>query len=530
MASEENKKQSAVEPSRQPEKKKNGERTVNPLKRTIRNPFVYFGTIAILIITIIAFVFIPAVGGGSSGSSGAPSFGSWNGKKIEYTADSYFADQVSQINDYLRQQGMDEQLAQLYAYQVWRLAFQNTVVRTAMLDTARGSGMRISEQTIDEAITKSENFQVDGKFSLEKYNATPLATRLAIRNRLRDDLMIQNFYGDVLSAAPSTGEIEFVASMAKPQREIRYVTVPYASFPDEKAIEWARANEKLFRSIGLSRITITTSQKDAEKVLEQVKNNQLSFEDAAKSHSKDSFAEKGGDLGIKLYYELKEEFSNENDLESLLALKKGELSAVYKLGDNRWAFFRVNSEASSPDFSRKDVLEAVRSYMFDREKGVLENWALETAKKMAEAASSSTLDAAAKSMGYAVKAGGPFMLNYGNPGFYFYGQQISLFMDPYRSDDPDLTGAAEKESFLTELFATPKGAVSKPVVLDGAVVVFTVTRDADAGEQETSYTKFSYPYFYQQAMESQIRSTILSSKKFKDEFNTTFAKIFTPKK
>ncbi|MCX8014240.1 MAG: hypothetical protein N3A02_08130, partial [Rectinema sp.] len=79
-------------------------------------------------------------------------------------------------------------------------------------------------------------------------------------------------------------------------------------------------------------------------------------------------------------------------------------------------------------------------------------------------------------------------------------------------------------------FSTAKGNMTKPVVLDASVVVMNVTDDKPGNDEEAAYTKFAYPYFFQQAMESQIRSTILTSKKFKDEFNTTFAKLFTPAK
>ena len=66
---------------------------------------------------------------------GAPKFGSWNGKPITYTSGSYFASQVSQINEYLKQQGLSEQNFQLYAYQVWRMAFQSTAIRAGIVDT-----------------------------------------------------------------------------------------------------------------------------------------------------------------------------------------------------------------------------------------------------------------------------------------------------------------------------------------------------------------------------------------------------------
>jgi len=65
-------------------------------------------------------------------------------------------------------------------------------------------------------------------------------------------------------------------------------------------------------------------------------------------------------------------------------------------------------------------------------------------------------------------------------------------------------------------------------VLDTSVIVFAVTKESEATDQETSYTKFAYPYFYQTALENHIQNTFLASKKFKDNFNTTFVKLFMP--
>jgi len=528
MVSEENKKQPQNSGHAPSEKKAEGKKPESTLRKSIKNPFVYVGTIVILVLTIIAFVLIPGVGGGSISAGQTPAFGYWNGIPIQFTSDSYFADQVSQINDYLRQQGINDTQTQLYAYQVWRMAFQNTVVRTAILDAAKRSGMRISEKTIDEEITKDAQFQVDGKFSMDKYNAASLSTRLSARSKIRDDLLVQNYYGDLMAVSPSTAEIDFVASMAKPQRTIQYVNIPFADFPQDKTIEWAKSNESLFRTIGLSKITITTSQQDAEKVLAQIKANSLSFEDAAKSHSKDAYADKGGDMGTLVFYDLKGQFQNDKDAETVMALKKGDISPIFKQTDNAWAFYKVNTETAAPDFTKPAVIDEVKTYMFDKEKSVMETWALSKADAFTADAGKASFAAAAKQVGLEAKSAGPFILNFGKPTFYFYGQQVGLFQEPYRSLDNALVGAEQNENFLTTLFSTAKNAIAKPVVLDSSVVVLTVTEDKEATDQEISYTKFSYPYFFQTALETELRTTILSSKSLKDNFNATFAKFFAP--
>jgi len=495
-------------------------------KRGIKNPFVYGGTIVILIITVIAFVFIPSLGGGLSSSGSAPKFGSWNGKPITYTTGSYFASQVAQINDYLRQQGLSEENFQLYAYQVWNMAFQSAAIRTALLDTVDASGFRVTEKGLDEAVAELAEFQVDGKFSLEKYNSVTQAARLELRNSTKADLLVRRYYEDLYTMAPSAAEISFVAAMAKPQRKIAYVTLPLSDYPTEEVAAWGARNADLFRSFELSRITITSSEADAKKVLAQVKENKLSFEDAAKSHSQDAYADKGGDAGSVFYFAFAEDFANKDDAAKVAALPKGEVSDVYAIGEKTWAFFKINGELTQPDFTKQTTLDEARFYISDKEKGTLESWAIEKAGAMASAADGMVFRTAARKAGLEVKSAGPFIVNVGNPTFYAYNQQIPLLQTPFQNSDPALQAAEQDEAFMVELFAKTKGGVSKPLVVGDSVIVFTVTDDTEASDDDTAMVKFAYPYFLQQAVDAATRDSFLKSKKLKDEFNTTFFKVF----
>ena len=495
-------------------------------KRGVKNPFVYGGTIVILIITVIAFVFIPSIGGGLATSGSAPKFGSWDGKSITYTAGSYFANQVAQINDYLKQQGLSEQNFQLYAYQVWRMAFQSTAIRVGIMDAVQKSGFKVTDKGLDEAMAENAAFQQDGKFSIEKYNAMTMSARLALRASTKEDLLVRRYYEDLYSIAPSTAEIAFVASMAKPQRDISYAFIPLANYPAEDVAAWGNKNADLFRTLGISRITVTSSESDAKKILQQVKDNKLSFEDAAKSHSKDAYADKGGDAGTVPYYVFSEGFLVKDDAAKIAALKKGDISEVYKIADKAWAFFMINSELAAPDFSKQATLDEVRAYLNDKEKGTLESWAIAKANAIVGSIDAAQFQPAAKKAGLAVKSAGPFIINIGNPTFYAYNQQIPLLQTPFANSDPELQAAEQDEAFMTELFSLAKGKVSKPLVVGDSVMIFSVNSDKEATDDDTAMVKFAYPYFHQQAIDTQTRDTFLKSKKLKDDFNTVFFKIF----
>ncbi|MCX7026989.1 MAG: SurA N-terminal domain-containing protein [Spirochaetes bacterium] len=504
---------------------KKTEKKASP-KRGVKNPFVYGGTIVILIITIVAFVFIPSIGGGVSSSGQAPNFGSWGGKPITYTSGSYFAKQVSQINDYLKQQGLSEQNYQLYAYQVWRMAFQSAAIRTALLKTLDAGGFRVTDKGLDEAVAKNDAYLDNGVFSIDKYNKTLMATKMSIRSSTKEDLLIRRYYEDVYSLPPSTAELTFVASMAKPQRTISYVALPLSAYPKSEVVTWAKANSDLFRTFGVSRISVTSSESDAKKIRQQVIDNKPSFEDAAKSHSKDAYADKGGDAGTVYYYTFAEGFSKSDDAAKAAALGKGEISPVYKIAEGSWAFFRINNALAAPDFNSDSVINEARAYLEQKEKGTLESWSLAQANKLVTSTDLTAFQKAAKAAGYSLQTAGPFIINTGNPTFYAYNQQIPLLNTPNPSKDPNLSLIESDASFIPELFSLDKGKVGKPLVVGDNVLVFGVTEDKDGTEDETAMVQFAYPYFQQQALDAGIKDSFLKSKKFKDNFSTTFFKIF----
>ncbi len=495
-------------------------------KRGIKNPFVYGGTVIILVITIIAFVFIPSMGGSLSSSTN-PEFGKWKGKPIAYAAGSYFAAQVAQINDYLKQQGLSEQNFQLYAYQVWRMAFQSTAVRTAMIESVKAAGFFVTEKGLDEAVTQNAAFLEDGKFSLQKYNSTPMATKMSIRADVAQELLLKRYYEDLYTQSPSSAEAAFVASIAQPQREIDYVTIPLSSFPETEVKKWATQNPDNFRTLKITRITITSSEADAKKILQQVKDNKLSFEDAAKSHSQDSYAAKGGDAGNVFYHVFASDFATADDAAKVATLGKGDISDVYKVSEKAWIFYRIDEPLSAPDFSKAATLAEVTAYLNAKERGVLEGWAIAKANELVTSTDAASFASAARKQKLDVKQAGPFIINLGNPTFYAYNQQIPLLQSTWQNSDPSLSGAETDESFMTTLFSTPKGSVSKPLVLGDYVVVFAVTNDTAAEEDDLALVKMAFPYFHQQSLEAEARNTFLASKNLKDNFSEAFFKIFS---
>ncbi len=247
-------------------------------KRGIKNPYIYAGTIVVLVIVVIAFVFVPMGGGsGSAVSDNGRSldFGSYAGKQIEYGQGSYMALQVRDLNDRMRQQGLNEDNYQLFAYQVYRGAFERTLLRLAAIDTVKKAGGSVTEAWLDTKVSESAEFQESGKFSAQKYHDATLAEKLRIRDQIREDTLYQTYFNDLMSLTPSSKEVEFIKEMAKETRTINYVTYPLSNFPDAEVAVWGKAHADLFRSLKLSRVTITTSEADATKIAAEIQRREV---------------------------------------------------------------------------------------------------------------------------------------------------------------------------------------------------------------------------------------------------------------
>ncbi len=500
---------------------------IEAVKKAGKSTFQLIGLVVILLITIVAFVFVPSqAGGGSNGQNFE--FGSYNGQMITYAQGSYFAKQVQVVNDSMKQQGLSEQNFQLFAYQVWRQAFERTVSHIAILDAVKRAGGHVSEDYLDNKMAENPTFQEGGKFSPRLYREATPASKLALRDGLREDALISLYTEEVLSITPSSKELAFVKDMAKDTRTIEYALLPLAKYPDSEVAAWAASNAALFRRLKLSRITLSTKQADAEKILKQVKSDALAFEEAAKGNSTDSYADKGGAMGLKYFYEIQSDLDKKEDADKLAELKTGEYSAVLKTASGSFAFFRADDALFPADLKDASVLKDARAYMLRFERGKLEDWAIAQAKVLPEGPGAA-FEANAKKASLELATAGPFPLNFADADFAAYGQRIPLFNKVNSTGAAALAQASTNEAFLTAAFSVAPGAVSKPLVLGDSVLVLKVKEAGVASEDQLSSLALYYPYFFQQKTSAELSSLFLKSPALKDNFMTVFFKYFAPK-
>ena len=155
---------------------------------------------------------------------------------------------------------------------------------------------------------------------------------------------------------------------------------------------------------------------NAKAILKQLQNSESSFEDLARTHSKDIFAEKGGDMGYKYYYELREEFTSNAELDSVFNMNSGETSDVIKTSFG-WVIYRIDEAKQLPDFSNEETLKTARTYMERFERGTIEDYLTKQAENFKTLAAQKGFEAAAAQEGIESDTTDFFPVNYG--GLYF---------------------------------------------------------------------------------------------------------------
>ncbi|QIB67423.1 SurA N-terminal domain-containing protein [Kineobactrum salinum] len=139
-------------------------------------------------------------------------------------------------------------------------ALEGIINRKVLLQSAVELDLVVSEQELGKVIAGMEQFQMDGQFSPEMYKsllASAGYTPASFKRALRDDLLVNQLRSGLAGSDFATpAELELNARILGEQRDIRYLTIPFAPFLEDAGgdIEQAdieayyRANEERFRT------------------------------------------------------------------------------------------------------------------------------------------------------------------------------------------------------------------------------------------------------------------------------------------
>ena len=502
------------------------------IQRFKTRPFIFIGTIFILVIVVIAFVFVPAMvpqGGGIEDFT----FGHYNRVPIRIVHGNFF---------HQMQQGLARQHQQLLAenpndlrltYQIWRVAFEETVIFLGIQDEMRRAGLVVPDHVVDREVARQ--FQVDGRFDAASYRAMDNATRMNNWRQAREHIAVGRYLSDLGNLRISSNEAAFVGSMASPRRTFSVAMFPLDSYPDSEVISHAQANPDPFRITRLSRVTVG-SEWEAQQILDRVRSGESSFEDAARTNSIDFFAEMGGDMGIRMVYELTPEIWDIEQRESVINLAAGEISDIVSVsmgwGASGWAFFRAEEALQAPDTSDPVQLERIRTHILTNLRGTVEDWVLAEAESFAAQVRERGFETVGAEGNILRRNFGPIPVNFGDS--IFFGAVRNQGIPEFVIHTTDFFGQPVEQSigansfFWEAAFLTPLNTPSVPVVFGDNVMVLFPLEESYADESDVELIANFYQSRVMENLGTAYRGYFLTNARFDDRFDETFWRLWRP--
>jgi hypothetical protein len=497
-------------------------------KKFKQNPGVYIGSVVILILVVVTFIGGDFLSGGRryAGKSADLTFGYYDKVPISWVPGNILNQYYSMTAENFRAQGYDPN-DRWVNYYVWKQAYEGTVVHTAILQMMKKSGYTPSEKTVNKAMVLLPQFQDNGRFSYVLYNRMSDSARLTLWRQKQEELAKMCFGGDFINLLVPESEASFIANMSSPMRTFDFVLFNVDDYPESEYISFAQENSKLFNSIHLSKISVTSSQREAQRILTSIKDGITTFEDAAREHSKDSYADRGGDMGIRYCYEFEPENSSEipnsDDRELIYSLGRGELSHIITTDDG-WAFFRVENELIQADFEDSSVMDRVRYYIRNLRRSLMEDWAEAQAKEFISESQESGYADAALWRSLEKNSFGPLPLNYG--GVDLFTSLESLTVDGLNAQD--LQGLSQNEVFWERAFKTPMNTPCEPLVQGNNVIVFIPTGEIEVEESSIETIALMYStQFLQYISDQSLQRYFLSNGKMTNHFDDIYFNVLS---
>jgi len=490
-------------------KKTHEETDSGMLHRFKTHPFLFIGTLLVLILIIVAFVLVPAIVPEYGRRDDIDlTFGYYDKVPITYVPGNYFAQYYAMVADY-RQQNTDSENYVYINYQNWREAYEAAAIHTAILHEMKKAGYAASVKKVDREVAKLPEYQENGRFSPALYKRKDNNERLSQWRQVQEEIAEKHFRADITGLLKPAAEAEFIGKMEARQRSFRMTAFSVDAYPEEEYEAFAREQSDLFRSVRLSMVTIKSNEREARQVLDSIKNGATTFEDAARAHSKDVYADRGGDMGMRMFYELKIDIPEVETRNIVISLAKGDYSNVIKT-DEGWFFFRCEDAAQEADLSDPAVMEKVKSYLRNEERGRMENWAIEKANDFIALVNENGFDEALLLRGLSSSSFGPVPINYGN---------VDVITKLQTQSAPELAGSEENENFWKIAFSTPVGKPSQWIVQGSNVLVLFPDEEIEIEASEIEDVVSIYSMYWLDYMIGQsMQQFFMNSPKMEDKF------------
>jgi parvulin-like peptidyl-prolyl isomerase len=493
-------------------------------KRHESHPLIYGFTIVVLVVIVVTFVLAGPggpLGRGGFGPGGTIVFGTYEGHDVAYYPGGYFAQQRDRLAAQIRQNS--NQNTEAMAQAVWYQAFQETALHVALLVMGQRAGLQVSDTAVDKALLSYPGYlDENGKFSEEKYNAATAQDKAATRKLYQENLIASQIATDVLTGVETgSKESSFIVSLVKPERSFQFVSFPFSGFPQAEVKKYGEANASLFRKIKVSRILIKSSETEADQIRQKIVDKTSTFEELAKTYSKDAYADKGGDMGWRYAYDLQADFESKDTANQIFSLKTGEVSSVLK-GTFGWMIYRCDAQAIDPDFSNPSVLDDVKAYLTKYGKGKIEDYFNGRAARLSRRAGEVGFEKAASEVRLTVERTDFFPVNFQNVFSFAPLQAIPDTATP--------TNAVYSEDFFYRAFSLGKDQASSPIILDDQILVLKLLGERQMPDSTVALLGGWIDYMAGQSAQVDLTSSLMAPGKLKDNFMEVFSQYVAPRR
>ena len=487
-------------------------------KKFKQSPGIYIGSVVILVLVIVTFLGGDLLSGGRFGSGGGDLvFGYYDKESVSYIPGNYFSENYQNILRYYQSQGVEVSDLWIGA-QIWRMAYEGALMHTAVMDIMKRSKYSVPDRVVDREVAMLSRFQENGRFSQDLYRQTSEATRLSLWRQEQERLTKLMFFNDFSDLLISKGEARFMGNMASSPRTYEMVSFYVDDYPDSEYLSYARDNETLFNSIHLSIITVTSNEREARRILASVNDGTVTFEDAARNQSQDIYASNGGDMGTRFFYELEREIPVAVNRDRVYNLRSGEISDVIQTVDG-WSFFRIESGAIKPDFNDEIVMERVRSYIRNFQRGRMEDWAISRANLFISDARDLGFEEAASSWGLERDFFGPITMNFGNVDLFTSLESFAV----NGISSQDFSSLSRNENFWRTIVSARLNSPSEPLVQGSNVLVFLPAEETETDETFIEGVEAMYSsWWLRYVTEQLIQQYFVNSEKTDDRFWDTY--------
>lgn len=488
----------------------NNEKSVVDFKKAPKkksNVLITIGSVVILVLSAIIFVGLPAMAPSGAEAGNYKPFGYYKKQAIEYKQNSLFATMLTSNLEQVEQSG--QTLNNQTYYQVLEQSFADTVVRMAFSEKVQKSGYRVPDSAVNR-VMRSYFSDENGNYSPKLYNETSDSTKIMLRKQVEEDLVFQQFYNDMFNVSldgtavfglkTPSAEPAFVYNMNKPERSFEYVTFNLGAYPEDKIAEYANAHADLFKKISYSVITVATKS-EAERIRTRILNNEITFEDAVTEYSNKNYSDANGILNRTYAYQLKTTVASDDDYNTVLALTGSDISAPLQTGAFYSIFRQINAPTNA-DTANKEVLDAVYSYIRGNEAGIIEDYFMAQAQSFVTNATVSSFDDACTAFNLTKEETSSFPLNYGD----------NSLMSPVYTEKAPFYQASTNENFLRSAFSLKQGAISEPILMGDAVVVFTLKEEiVEAEDAMSDFMQMYYAIYASSFDQSSASNSIMQS-------------------